>query len=176
MSDYESRIKIARETIAAHVQRIDCIARAMTRYCKDFYLEDSKIIDFSPVLKAYACSKDLDPKLLESETLYKDLIPTMTKEVLEHFNDSDPYHWAIRPKEEISQAEETIEKWIDLVGSAHDWRFKACDYKEFVEAAQSNGPSDRCEPLITGYSRPVFVNPLPGPARGRAKRKHLGNA
>jgi hypothetical protein len=78
MSDYETKLKAARETIAAHVQRIDCIARAITRYCKDFDLEDCKIIDFSPVLKAYACSKDLDPMLLESETLYKDLIPTMT--------------------------------------------------------------------------------------------------
>jgi hypothetical protein len=147
MSQYDARVKAARETIAAHECRISSIAYAIQKYCAAFWVQgDDLTIDFCPVLSAYAHSKDLDPELLESEMLYKAMIPTMFFAALINFEEGHDYD---NSTNEWREADESNAVWMEAVHENHGWELKSYDHEEFVTIAHEKGSSDAREPLIT---------------------------
>jgi hypothetical protein len=157
---YDDVILGARENLAAHDQRVDAIAQTLLHYCKEFdNLDTETTVDFRPVLKAYASSKDLDPRLLQSKVLYKDVIPAMIHVILDKNVGSSQYECGADPSDFYSM-DESHEKWVEVMKRWGMWEWQYYDHQEFVEVAQKKEPGGPRALLIDG-------KPTPPPKRRR---------
>jgi hypothetical protein len=144
MAQYDADIQAAREKIAAHEQRIEAIALALLECCGDDWEpgDDEGKVDFRPILKAYARSKKVDPLLLQSEQLYKDMIPAMIHTILVETDGTGSFEATrdLEPEDEEQLETATDKQWVEIVGSS--WDFQTYDFQEFVKLAQQKSPVD----------------------------------
>jgi hypothetical protein len=136
-AEFDAKIKAANATIEAFKDRLGTIASHISRYVDlDFYDGSQYTLDFRVLLKKYAHSKDFDPLLLESEMLYKAMIPHMIRWIIEgnfpddHFTDQLPR----RVREDL--AGEDDQGWVQIVASHGGYRFPTYKWAEFVQVAQ----------------------------------------
>jgi hypothetical protein len=141
-AEFDAKIKAAHDTIAAFESRIGMISNAISRFIDfDFYDGSQSTLDFRKLLKKYAHSGKLDPMLLESQRLYKAMIPHMIRSILDfnfhddHFTDQMPRHL----REEIAGASD--ERWVQVVANHGGYKFPTYTWAEFVKVAQEKGES-----------------------------------
>jgi hypothetical protein len=136
MTDYDNKIAEARATIKKHEEKIHDIAEAMTKYSNDLEQppEEHAAVDFRPTLKAYAQSPDLESLLLESKTLYEDLLPTMIHVVMEHHNGAEEYDYYLE-KEEWAECQKNDRRWVKVISQQFGWDFVTYAHKDFRQVA-----------------------------------------
>jgi hypothetical protein len=133
LSQFDAKIKAARDTIAAYEARLDeIVSHFYSLVGDDFYDGGSTTLDFRTLLKKYAHSKNLDPMLLKSEMLYKDMIPHMIREVLEGNYPDD--HWTDRlPRHLREEIDHDDEDWVAVVADHGGYEFPTYTYAEFLQ-------------------------------------------
>jgi hypothetical protein len=133
---FEAKVKAARETIAAYKSRLGTMASHISCLCGGGFWDGGATIDFRPVMRDYARSTKLDSMLLESEMLYKELIPTMIRTTLEwHYPDDRWVEHMRYPRgdDEIATDDET---WVEIVAGNGGYDFLTYTHAEFVQVAQ----------------------------------------
>jgi hypothetical protein len=134
----EANVKAARETLAAYDHKLNHISSAIFDHVSDDgFWDTTPKIDFRPMMKAYAQSKELDPMLLESEWLYKAMVPRMVRNIMESMcEDNDtPLLLRIDPDDQVAMAHDDV-KWVETIRACHGYKFQTYKYADFVQVAQ----------------------------------------
>jgi hypothetical protein len=147
MADYDNKIAEARAMIKRHEEKIHEIAEAMTKYSMSLEHEmehEKGAVDFRPTLKAYAQSSDLESQLLESKTLYEDLLPTMIHVVMEHHNGAEEYDYYLE-KEEWGECQKSDRRWVEVISEQFNWDFVTYTHKDFRQVASEKKEEEGAE-------------------------------
>jgi hypothetical protein len=174
-AQYEAKVKAAQETIAAYDHKLDTIAGEIFDHCPDdgSFWNTTPAIDFRPLMRDYARSKELDPMLLESEWLYNAVVPRMIRTIMESMcedNDS-PLMVHVDPEDQIAMANDDA-KWVETIDACHGYKFQTYKYAEFIQVAQ--GKEVPLTPYVREKVSPEVARARAAvAARGHQYRMHI---
>jgi hypothetical protein len=144
MTSYEERIRASHATLDAHEALVKKIVADIAKYesvgpaharDEEEHRRYATPWDFRPILKAYAQSKDLHPLLLESQSLFDDVVPTILHQLIGEDQSLDTCCPESIVWEDVSSAHR---KWVHYEAEYNHCKIPMYSHKEFVKLAKKS--------------------------------------